>query len=214
MASIPIFRAELRDTTFGIGHLLAKYGTSGEITPASTPGAIVYKRHVVSEVGGWNEMPRAAQDRDFFTSVVSGARIGYQPSSCCISGLLPRLWAEWRGNGCLVQSRSMGGSTSVEKSEAALARADPLTDEYRAALALAYFEIVRHLHERPPYAIYAKMLVGLIHETLVLCPSFHVADEPRLFRTPERLFGFKFAVNLLWIHLPARRRNTFLRVCF
>ena len=43
------------------------------------PGALLYRRQVVNQVGGWDVVLRAAQDRDFLTSVaLSGAKICYQ----------------------------------------------------------------------------------------------------------------------------------------
>ena len=43
-------------------------------------GAVLYRRQVVNQVGGWDETLRAAQDTDFLTSVaLSGAKILYQP---------------------------------------------------------------------------------------------------------------------------------------
>lgn len=43
-------------------------------------GAVLYRRQVVNQVGGWDETLHAFQDMDFLTSVaLSGADIRYQP---------------------------------------------------------------------------------------------------------------------------------------
>jgi len=181
------------------------------------PGAVLYRRRVVNEVGGWDETLRAAQDRDFFTSVaLSGAKIRYQAGCYSI----------YRQYGAVTVSSSNlsrwveGHCITLKKAELALARTGRLTEEYRAALAAGYFGLARGTTDYDSRgtivrATYAKILGGLINKILDLCPDFHSSDETRLFTTLERLFGFRFAMNLLWARLFVRRvklnlRDTFL----
>lgn len=181
------------------------------------PGAILYRRRLVNEVGGWDETLRAAQDRDFFTSVVlSGAKICYQTGCCSI----------YRQYGAVTVSSSNlsrwveSHCTTLNKSERALARTGRLTKEYRAILALGYFGLARGTTDYDSRgnivsATYAKILDDLTNKILDLCPDFRASDETLLFTTLERLFGFSSAMKLLWVRLFVRRvklnlRNTFL----
>lgn len=161
-------------------------------------GAVLYRRHVVNHVGGWDETLRAAQDIDFLTSVaLSGARILYQPGChfvyrkygpVTVSSSNLNLWLE---NWCL----------SLTKSELALARDGRLTGEYTAALAVGYFEIVRACYSfdaRASFAVYAKTLDGLINKILNLCPDFKASGESSVFKSLQWLFGLAFAMRLLF----------------
>jgi glycosyltransferase involved in cell wall biosynthesis len=160
-------------------------------------GAVLYRRHVVVQVGGWDETLRAAQDTDFFTSVaLSGAKIRYQPGCYFVHRKYGAVTVSssnlcrWFESSCI----------SLNKSEVALARAGRLTEEYKAALAVGYFEIARACYEydgQASFAIYAKTLNNLINKVLDLCPSFNATDETPVFLLLQQLFGFRFAMNLL-----------------
>jgi glycosyltransferase involved in cell wall biosynthesis len=179
-------------------------------------GAILYRRQVVNKVGGWDETLRAAQDRDFFTSVaLSGAKIRYQAGcqfiyrkygSVTVSSSNLNRWLESQCN-------------SLRKSEVALARTGRLTREYKTALAVGYFEVARACYPidaRASFAIYAKRLDDLINKILDLWPRFNPTDESHVFKALQWLFGFKFAMHLLLrvraaIHVVrSRLRDTFL----
>jgi len=180
------------------------------------PGAVLYRRQVINEVGGWDETLRAAQDRDFFTSVaLSGAKIRYQSGCHFIYRRYGAVTVSSSSLGRWVENHCL----SLKKSEVALARSDRLTEEYRAALAFGYFAVARGtaytIDARPSYAIYAKMLDGLTEKVLDLCPHFHAADETRIFAALEWLLGFRFATRLFWVRLiihgvKMKLRNTFL----
>ena len=183
------------------------------------PGALLYRRQVVIQAGGWDETLRAAQDRDFFTSVaLSDVKIRYQAGCYFI----------YRKHGDVTVSSSNLGRwvenhcISLKKSEIALARIGRLTEKYRAALATGYFGLARGtcytIDAQYSYANYEKMLVGLLNKTLDLCPQFNVADETPVFKALQQLFGFKFATRLLFpirlvIHyLKSKLKSTFLLV--
>ena len=179
-------------------------------------GAVLYRRKVVNQVGGWDETLCASQDRDFFTSVaLSGAKICYQAGCHFI----------YRKYGAVTVSSSNlnrwleGQCNSLEKSEVALARTCRLTEEYRAALAVGYFEVARacsSIDARASFATYAEILDNLVNKILDLCPNFNPAGETRVFTFLQWSFGFRFAMHLLLRVRSAIRfvksklRNTFL----
>jgi glycosyltransferase involved in cell wall biosynthesis len=179
-------------------------------------GAVLYRRQVVNQVGGWDEALRAAQDRDFFTSVVlSGARVGYQAGCCYVFRKYGAVTVSSSNLGRWVENHCL----TLKKAEVALARSGRLTEKYKAALAFGYFEIARGttytIDARLSYVIYAKILGGLVNKTLELCPHFYPADETRFFKMLQWLLGLKFAMRLFWVRLAIRRvklklRNTFL----
>ncbi|NJS16445.1 MAG: glycosyltransferase [Nostocaceae cyanobacterium CSU_2_110] len=103
--------------------------------------SLFYRRTAVEKSGGWDESLLAAQDRDFFISVVmSGAKILYQPGCYSIyrrygnvtvsTASKPR----WVENHCKV----------LQKVEARLLqRNKQIPVNYRHALAQGYFELAR-----------------------------------------------------------------------
>ncbi len=181
------------------------------------PGAIVYRRHVVIQVGGWDETLRAAQDRDFFTSVVfSDAKIRYQ-AGC--------YFVYRKYGGVTVSSSNLGRwvenhCISLAKSEITLARISRLTEEYRFALAAGYFGLARGtcytIDAVTSYADRAKIVDSLLNKILDLCPHFNASDETRIFGTLQRLLGLKFATRCLFpvrsiIHdVKSKLKSTFL----
>jgi glycosyltransferase involved in cell wall biosynthesis len=181
------------------------------------PGAVLYRRHIVDLVGGWDEALRAAQDRDFFTSVVlSGAKVRYQPGCCYVYRQYGAVTVSSSNLARWVESHCI----TLKKSEVALARSGRLTKKYKAALAAGYFGLARGTTDYDSrgiiaYATYAEMLDGFVDRILDLCPDFRAAGETHLFSTLRGLFGLRFAIRLLWIRLIFRRiklnlRNTFL----
>jgi glycosyltransferase involved in cell wall biosynthesis len=179
-------------------------------------GAVLYRRQVVNQVGGWDETLRAAQDMDFITSVaLSGAKIGYQPGCYFVHRKYGAVTVSSSNLGRWLESYCI----SLNKSEVALARTGRLTQEYRTALAVGYFEIARVYYscdERALFAIYAKALNNLINKIVDLCPNFNATGETHVFMLLQRLFGFRFAMSLLLLLRSAIRfvksklRDTFL----
>ena len=160
-------------------------------------GAVLYRRHVVNQVGGWDETLRAAQDTDFLTSVaLSGAKILYQPGSRFVYR---------KYGGVTVSTSSLSRwlesmCTSRAKSELALARAGRLNEEYKMALAIGYFETARacySLDPRASFAIYAKTLDDLVKKIMDLSPHFR-ATESRAFVTVQRLLGLRRATHIFF----------------
>ncbi len=168
---------------------------------------------MVNEVGGWDETLRAAQDRDFFTSVaLSGAKIRYQTGCYSIYRRYGAVTVSSSNLGRWVESHCI----TLKKAELALARTSRLTEEYRTALATGYIEVARTLanYDSPGTivrATYAKILDGLINKILELCPHFQAVDETSLFIMLDWLLGFKVAMHLFWVRLATRRVKLKLR---
>jgi glycosyltransferase involved in cell wall biosynthesis len=161
-------------------------------------GALLYRRQAVNQVGGWDETLRAAQDMDFITSVaLSGAKIGYQ-SGCYF---VHRKYGTVSVSSSNLSRWVESYCTSLSKSKLALARTAQLTQEYRSALAVGYFEVARNCYryDAPAsFATYAKAFDRLVNEIVDLCPLFNVKGETRAFMLLQWLFGFKFAMSLLF----------------
>jgi glycosyltransferase involved in cell wall biosynthesis len=161
-------------------------------------GAVLYRRQVVNQVGGWDEALRAVQDTDFLTSVaLSGAEIRYQPGCHFV----------YRKYGAVTVSTSNlsrwleSMCISLTKSQAALTRSGRLTEQYKAALAVGYFEVARACYSfdaRASFAIYTKTLDDLINKILDLCPRFNAKNESRVFIALQWLFGLKVAMHLFF----------------
>lgn len=180
------------------------------------PGAVLYRRSVIDKVGGWDESFRAAQDRDFFTSVaLSGAQIRYQ-AGC---------YSVYRKHGATTVSTSNlarwvdSHSACLRKSENELAATGRLSDAYRTALALGYFEIARGsiytIDTQPSYAAYRRMLDGLVSKILELDPQFDAGSETCTFRILRRLISLRCATRLLRLRmiingLKIKLKNTYL----
>ena len=183
-------------------------------------GAVLYRRQVVNQVGGWDEALRAFQDTDFLTSVaLSGAKIRYQPGCYFIYRKYGAVtvstsnFSRWLESYCI----------SLNKSEVALARTGRLTQEYRAALAVGYYKTAQACYwfdTRASFAVYEKTLNNIINKILDLCPHFNAAGETRVFQLVQWLFGFRFAMHFSFgarsaIHLVKSKlkntaKNTFL----
>jgi GT2 family glycosyltransferase len=201
------YRRHLADTRISYLDKIEVRGSQQDIVASllSLPwfvngGAALYRRQAVNQVGGWDETLRAAQDIDFFTSIaLSGAKIRYQPGCYFI----------YRNYGAVTTSTSNlsrwveSVCASLQKSEAALARASRLTDEYRSALATGYFELARACYwfdARASFAVYADRLDDLTGKILDLSPNFNVTNESRVFLALQSLLGFKFTMHFLpWI---------------
>jgi glycosyltransferase involved in cell wall biosynthesis len=176
-------------------------------------GAVLYRRQVVNQVGGWDETLRAFQDIDFLTSAaLSGAKISYQPGSHFIYRKYGAVTvstsniSRWSENACI----------SLKKSEVALVRTGRLTEEYRAALAVGYFKIAHACYlfdTGASFAVYESTINNIIGKILDLCPHFYAAGETRAFRLVQWLFGFRFAMHFLFrvrsaIHLVKSKLKT------
>jgi glycosyltransferase involved in cell wall biosynthesis len=161
-------------------------------------GAVLYRRQVVNQVGGWDETLGAFQDMDFLTSVaLAGAKIHYQPGCYFIYRKYSAVtvstsnFSRWSESACF----------SLKKSEVALAQTGRLTEEYRNALAVGYFKIAQACYwfdGRASLAVYAKTINNITVKIMDLRPHFSAAGETRVFQLVQWLFGFRFAMHLLF----------------
>src|SRR5262249_2519766 len=151
--------------------------------------AVLYRRFAVERAGGWDETLKAAQDRDFFTSVVlSGAKVVYRPGCCYTRRHYGALTVASSNLARSVESHC----TPLQKAERALARAGRFYDKSQRALAFGYFEIAHGTVYTFDKSVrcypYMRMLDKLVSKIWSLDPNFHAADETPLFRVLERLF--------------------------
>ncbi len=161
--------------------------------------SILFRRKVVTAVGGWDESIEAGQDRDFFQSVaLTGADIRYQP-------------------GCYTIYRRYGHVTTstgnrlrwLENHEKILRKAERRLQEtgrwtltYRQALAHSYFHLARNYYARDKekhQCLYAKVRQ--------LDPHF-VPQESAVYNAAYQLLGFPLAE---WLAGALRRARKLQR---
>jgi glycosyltransferase involved in cell wall biosynthesis len=148
--------------------------------------SLFYRRSAVEKSGGWDESLTAAQDRDFFLSVVmSGAEVVYQPGCYSIyrrygnvtvsTASKPR----WVENHCKVLQK-------VEKRLSQQNQEIPIN--YRRALAQGYFELARDYM----YIDY-KQYLRFLDKSLALCPDFKHKSKKTIYNLVQDICGFRFS---------------------
>jgi glycosyltransferase involved in cell wall biosynthesis len=162
------------------------------------PGAILYRRAIVERVGGWDENLRAAQDKDFFTSMaLANADIRYQPGCSFVyrkygattvsTSNMPR----WFDQHCV----------SLEKSEGILRSSGRFVDKYRRAMAIGYSRALRHC-----FPITTERQFNALEKIDVLVTDFTAGDETVLFSLVQRLIGYyRAAIIFSWIRAVINR---------
>lgn len=145
--------------------------------------ALLYRRNVVENSGGWDESLTAAQDRAFFISVVMNeAKVVYQPGC----------YAIYRRHGSVTVSTSStirwikNHYIVVDRTEKKLLQLNKLSLKYRHALAKSYFELARH-SLLIDYSQYLKFL----EETLIRFPEFDGDSEKFIYKFMQNIFGFR-----------------------
>ncbi len=152
--------------------------------------SLFYRRTAVEKSGGWDESFSAAQDRDFFISVVmSNVKIVYQPGCYSIyrrygnvtvsTASKPR----WVENHCKVLQK-------VEKRLLLENREIPIN--YRRALAEGYFELARDYM----YIDYEQYL-RFLNKSLALCPDFKHKSERKIYSLVQDILGFRFSEKIV-----------------
>ncbi|MEM9215754.1 MAG: glycosyltransferase [Cyanobacteria bacterium P01_F01_bin.150] len=150
-----------------------------------SPACILFRRKSVEASGGWDEKLKAAQDRDFFISVVmSGATVVYQPGCHSI----------YRRYGSVTistssKTRYLESHLSVlVKIEQALIERGDFTPKYKRALAQSYFSVARRYLDIDP-SLYHRY----INRTLELSPQFQAkrSDRTFLFEVMQKTLGFQ-----------------------
>jgi glycosyltransferase involved in cell wall biosynthesis len=157
--------------------------------------SLLYKRMAVINSGGWDENFLAAQDRDFFISVViKDAKVVYQPGcysiyrrhgNVTVSTLSKSLWVK---SHCLV----------LEKAEKKLLQLNKLSMKYRCALAKSYFELGRE----SLFIDYSQYL-QLLEKALTIFPDFKANSRRGVYKFAQNICGFrqteKIACRILFV---------------
>ncbi|AFY47978.1 glycosyl transferase [Nostoc sp. PCC 7524] len=145
--------------------------------------ALMYRRSAVEKSGGWDENLSAAQDRDFFLSVVmAGARVVYQPGCHAIYRRYGSVTvstaskSRWLTNHHLV----------LKKVEQQLLERNQLSQAYRQALATSYFELAREAL----FLEYTQYIMFL-EEALVMFPDFKANSKRKFYRLVQDILGFR-----------------------
>ncbi|YAF94118.1 MAG: glycosyltransferase [Nodularia sp. CChRGM 3473] len=145
--------------------------------------ALLYKRSVVENSGGWDETLTAAQDRDFFISVVMNkAKVVYQPGC----------YAIYRRYGFVTVSTSSKSRwlknhyLVLGKVEKKLLQTNQLSMKYRHALAKSYFELAREAL----FFDYSQYLIFL-EEALMIFPDFQANSKKAIYKIVQNILGFR-----------------------
>ncbi|TVP59427.1 MAG: glycosyltransferase [Nodularia sp. (in: Bacteria)] len=145
--------------------------------------ALLYKRTAVENSGGWDETLTAAQDRDFFISVVMNkATVVYQPGCYSI----------YRRHGSVTVSTSSktrwlkNHYIVLEKIEKQLLQSNKLSMKYRHALAKSYFDLAREAL----FIDYSQYLIFL-EEALALFPEFNGNSKRAVYKFVQKILGFR-----------------------
>lgn len=129
-------------------------------------GAILYRRAIVESVGGWDESFRAAQDRDFFTSVaMANAKIVYRPGC----NFIYRKYGEVTVSTSNIDRWFNSNCLSIEKAEATLRKAGRLSNMYKMALAVGYARALRFC-----LPIKTERQLEILQKIVDLVPEFKV----------------------------------------
>ncbi len=151
------------------------------------PVALLFRREIVSATGGWDEGLRAAQDRDFFLSVVlAGADVRYQPGCQAIYRRYGNVTVSTSNRQVWLESHL----AVLAKAERALQDNGRLTDRYRRALANSYFSVARSYYDSD-----RERYRRLLDKALQLSPAV-ASRQSRLYRTIQRTLGFALAERL------------------
>ena len=153
--------------------------------------SLFYRRTAVEKSGGWDENLSAAQDRDFFLSVVmSGAKIVYQPGCYAIyrrygnvtisTASKPR----WIENHCKVLQKVEQRLLKQHQQEIPI--------NYRRALAQGYFELARDYM----YIDYSQYL-RLVDKSLTLYPEFKHKSRKKIYHLVQDICGFRLTERLV-----------------
>ncbi len=152
--------------------------------------SLFYRRTAVETSGGWDESFSAAQDRDFFISVVmSGAKVVYQSGSPSIYRRYGKVTVStaskqrWIENHCKVLQK-------VEKKLLQKNREIPIN--YRAALAEGFFEIARDYM----YIDYSQYL-RFLNKSLALYPNFKHKSSKKIYNFVQDICGFRLTERLV-----------------
>ncbi len=149
--------------------------------------ALLWRRKVVIDSGGWDESLQAGQDRDFFLSVaMTGADARYQPGCHSIYRRYGHVTVSTSNRLRWLESHQQ----ILEKVEQRLMTDGRLTAKYRRAMAKSYFHTARNF-----YDIDRQRYRSLMDTVLRLDPEFLPQESP-VYNWACRLMGFEKAEQL------------------
>lgn len=145
--------------------------------------ALMYKRGAVEKSDRWDETLPAAQDRDFFLSVVmNGAKVAYQPGCYAIYRRYGSVTVSTSSKARWLKSHHL----VLKKAEQQLLQKNQLSMKYRHALAKSYFDLARE-------ALFFdyKQYLMFLEESLVMFPEFKANSQRRFYRLLQDILGFR-----------------------
>ncbi|MBD2773800.1 glycosyltransferase [Iningainema tapete] len=160
--------------------------------------SLLYKRTTIVRVGGWDESLPAAQDRDFFISVVmAGCKVVYQPGCYSVyrrygnvtvsTSDVPR----WIDSHCRV----------LAKAEKKLLELNRLSTQYRHAIAKCYFDLARAYFQINEYQQYLR----LVELALITFPEFKVKGKKLAYLLIQEIWGFRQAERIAFGFLLVKK---------
>ncbi len=145
--------------------------------------SLLYRRSAVENSSGWDENLLAAQDRDFFLSVVmNGAKVVYQPGCYAVYRRYGNVTVSTYSKSRWIECQNL----VLQKAQNRLAQSKKLTLKYRYALALSYFELARE-SLKVDYSIYPLFL----EKTLILSPDFKHKSKHITYNLIQNILGFR-----------------------
>ena len=162
-----------------------------------SPACLLFRRGTVEKAGGWDESLQAAQDKDFFISVVmTKADVRYQAGCDSI----------YRRYGNVTVSTSNlkrwldSHREVLEKAETKLEDFGLLSEDYRHALAQSYFALARSY-----YDINRDSYRKLLKKTLELNPHFKPV-ESQSYNLIQKIGGFEMAERMAGLKRQLKSR--------
>jgi glycosyltransferase involved in cell wall biosynthesis len=150
--------------------------------------SLLYKRTVVKNSGGWDESFLAAQDRDFFMSVViNDAKVVYQPGCYSVYRRYGNVTVSSWSISLWVKSHYL----VLEKAEKKLLNLKKLSIKYRYALAKSYFDLGRE----SLFFDYSQYL-RYLEKALTTFPDFKVNNTKAVYKFAQNICGFRQAEKI------------------
>jgi glycosyltransferase involved in cell wall biosynthesis len=152
--------------------------------------SLLYRRTAVESSGGWDENLKAAQDRDFFLSVVlQGAKVVYQPGCHAVYRRYGNVTVSTRSKPLWIDSHR----SVLIKAEQKLKQSDRLFMKYRYALAQCYFDLSREALQMDDYAKYLQLL----KEALTVFPEFKRGNGKQVYNFIQSICGFRLTESII-----------------
>lgn len=145
--------------------------------------SLLYKRSAVINSGGWDETFLAAQDRDFFISVViNDAKVVYQPGCYSIYRRYGNVTVSSSSKSLWVKSHYL----VLDKAEKKLLQLNKLSMKYRYALARCCFELARE----SLFIDYSQYL-QFLEKALTIFPDFKANSSRPIYKFAQNICGFR-----------------------